>query len=219
MHGATRTRTRLDPQLRQSQILDVAAALVTEEGVAAVNMNRVALAAGVSKALVYAYFPNQTAMLQALLLRETDRLNALHWTATQAALDFPDFVRRTTRIALAHIEESGIFMQRLLSEPSVALAVEAHSAATRQAQIAYLSQRIHAEFGIPEHMGEKVVDICLGLTGAAGAHMRKTGAPIDEIEDLTVTMILGSLKAIAARHGASVQAASPAGSSTSLPSR
>jgi AcrR family transcriptional regulator len=219
MHATAPRRTRLDPKVRQGLLLDAAAEIVADEGVAAVSMDRVARVAGVSKALVYAYFPNQTALLQAVVLRETDRINALQWEATKAATDFPDFVRRTTHVALSHIEARGIFMQRLLAEPSVAIAVEARNAEVRRAQMDYLTKRIETEFGVPGDIVEKVVDICLGLTGAAGALMRKTGAPRDEIEELTVTMILGSLGAVAARHGASRQAATPAGSKVAPPSR
>ena len=66
MSKAQKQRKRLAPEERQSSILDHAAEIVAAEGLAAVTMDRVAKAAGVSKSLVYVYFPSTTELLQNL---------------------------------------------------------------------------------------------------------------------------------------------------------
>ncbi len=48
-------RTRLAPEERSQLILDAAAQIVVNEGVSAVNMDRLGRDAGISKALVYNY--------------------------------------------------------------------------------------------------------------------------------------------------------------------
>ena len=63
-------RRRLSPEVRQNLILDVAADIVVADGVSAVSMELVGREAGVSKALVYSYFPNRIDLLGALLRRE-----------------------------------------------------------------------------------------------------------------------------------------------------
>ena len=84
---------RLDPIVRKNMILDKAADLVASEGISAITMDRVGREAGVSKPLVYAYFPNVTTLLQELLLRDQRRLWELQSIAVSQAKDFdnPDF--------------------------------------------------------------------------------------------------------------------------------
>ncbi|MDZ4054203.1 MAG: helix-turn-helix domain-containing protein, partial [Phenylobacterium sp.] len=64
--SAETKRTRLTPQARRDQILDRAAELVLADGLAAISMDGVARAAGVSKGLVYNYFPDRQALFAAL---------------------------------------------------------------------------------------------------------------------------------------------------------
>jgi AcrR family transcriptional regulator len=71
--GAARGR-RLRRDERRDQLLDSAATLLVDRGPAAVTMEGVAAAAGVSKALPYAHFDNATELLRGLRDRELDRL-------------------------------------------------------------------------------------------------------------------------------------------------
>jgi AcrR family transcriptional regulator len=59
--AAIPARRRLDPQVRRDLILDEAARIVAEEGVSTVSMERLGREAGISKALVYNYFPSRNA--------------------------------------------------------------------------------------------------------------------------------------------------------------
>ena len=62
-------RTRLSPEVRRDQLLDAAAAVIAGEGTQAMTMERIAEGAGVSKALVYRYFANRSALLLELYER------------------------------------------------------------------------------------------------------------------------------------------------------
>lgn len=73
---------RIAPAARRRQILDVAAALLTDSGVDSVQITTVALAVGVSRPLVYRLFPTRQTLLVALL---EDFVSSLH-TRFQAAL-------------------------------------------------------------------------------------------------------------------------------------
>ena len=66
----TKLRRRLSPEVRRELILDETARLVVQGGVSAVSMERLGRDAGISKALVYNYFPNRTDLLSELLKRE-----------------------------------------------------------------------------------------------------------------------------------------------------
>lgn len=60
-------RTRLSPDARRAQILDVASKLLFERGVEAVRIPEVAAMAGVTRPVVYRFFVNRQAIFIALL--------------------------------------------------------------------------------------------------------------------------------------------------------
>lgn len=191
-------RTRLDPDERRDQILDHAARLISEDGLTALSMDRIARSAGVSKALVYAYFANQTALMQELLVRDMRRIQREQQAAANAATTFPDMVRKTTAIALAEIEARGLFTQQLLAEPTVATAVGNQRAVEYTSNVTYLARRVSETFGVGKSDARAIVEICLGITTAAGNYLRVSGAPRADVEDLTVAMIIGAVRAAAA---------------------
>jgi AcrR family transcriptional regulator len=70
---------RLSRAQRRAQLLDTAAEVLLERGVAGVTMEGVAARAGVSKALPYTHFDNATDLVRALRDRELDDMrNRIH---------------------------------------------------------------------------------------------------------------------------------------------
>ena len=196
---APRIRTRLAPATRQAHILDHAARLIAVEGLSALSMERIAREAGVSKALVYNYFSNQRTLLQSLLRRDLERIQAEQMRAATSARTFPELVRKTTHVALVEVERRGAFLRRLLDEPSLINAVETVRTHEHAGNARYLSKRIAREFDISLAEALRLTEIGLGLTIAAGDYLQKSGAPLCEIEDLTVAMIIGAVKSGAAQ--------------------
>lgn len=196
---AARPRTRLEPEARQAQILDHAARLVAEEGLSGFSMDRVARDAGVSKALVYNYFSSQTNLLRSLLKRDLERIQRDQMHAAMSARTFPELVRNTTHIALLEAEKRGAFVRRLLNEPSLADAVDTVRTPDHDTNVRYLARRISKEFDVVMADALRLTEIGLGLTIAAGDYLQKSGAPRSEVEDITVSMIIGAVKAGAAQ--------------------
>jgi AcrR family transcriptional regulator len=81
--GAT-TRRREPPEVRREQLLDAAAAVFLERGLAQATMADVSEAAGVAKGTVYLYFDSKSALLTALRARYTSQ-----WLAQSGRLDAP----------------------------------------------------------------------------------------------------------------------------------
>jgi AcrR family transcriptional regulator len=67
---------RMPAEERREQLLDAALRAAVDEGFAAVTMDRVARAAGVTRPVVYGLFADRGALLAALLERETQRARA-----------------------------------------------------------------------------------------------------------------------------------------------
>ena len=60
-------RTRLSPEARRRQILDVAARVLSEDGAPALEITIVAARASVTRPVVYRFFPTRTALLVGVL--------------------------------------------------------------------------------------------------------------------------------------------------------
>ena len=188
-----RKRTRLDPHVRRELILDEAATIVADEGVSAVNMERLGREARISKALVYNYFPSRQALLSDLLIREYRRFQAEARKAAADAGDLPTLIRVTTRAYLNHVKERGVLIQRLMNEPAVSAAVRELDTEGRQHTVDFFGCRISTEFGIDHKAAATASDLLMGLTAAAGDYLARTDADVAEVEDMVLELILGAL--------------------------
>lgn len=198
---ATVLRRRLDPQVRRDLILDEAARIVADEGVSAVSMERMGREAGVSKALVYNYFPSRNALLSELLIREYRRFQAeARQMAVGARGELEEVIRVTTRAYLRHVAERGMLIQRLMNEPAVAAAIRTIDREGRQLTVAFFARGIAERYGLDPGEAATVADILMGLTGAAGDYLSRNDADPAYVENLVVAMITAALERVAARQ-------------------
>lgn len=192
-------RKRLDPEIRRGLILDAAAALVISEGLTAFNMERIARKALVSKALVYSYFGNQTALLSELLLRE---YRAFQHDAREAAKNvrgLEALVRVTTRAYLDHVAARGSLVQRLMREPAIAAALQEVESADRMVTASFFAGQLTAERGVDPANAMLVAQLLMGLSGAAGEYLVASKGDPETLEQLVVSMIMASLDGLPQR--------------------
>lgn len=191
-------RRRLTPEARREMLLDTAARLVSDVGVGETTIDQIARSAGVSNQLVYNHFACRLDVLRALLLREQHRVQSAQLRAGAQARDFPDLVRRTTRVYLEHVADRGDFLRRLQSEPAVVASVEAVDHAERSEGVRYIARSLADAYGIALADAERIVDLGMGLTQAAGERLARGGATVEAVEALLLPMILGSVEAAVA---------------------
>jgi AcrR family transcriptional regulator len=197
-------RTRLSPTDRKAMILDHAANLIASEGVSSVTMERLGQEAGISKALVYNYYPNVVVLLQTLLTREYKRIRKLQFKAAESAETLEQLVRRVTNVYLSYIQEHGLLIDRLAAEPMVADAADPTEYG-REAAVDYIAHIISKNFEIEMELARPVIDISYGLPAAAGHYITHHDSNLQTIEDITVTMIIGSLQAIKEKYETSLR--------------
>ncbi len=192
-------RQRLDPETRRGLILDAAAALVLSDGLTAVNMERIARDASVSKALVYSYFGNQTALLSELLLREYRTFQRSSREAAKHVSGLKALVHATTRVYLDHVAIHGSLAQRLMMEPAIAQRLQEVESVDRMVTAAFFAEKIAEERGIDADRAQMAAHLLMGLTGAAGDYLVSTGADAGDIAPLAVSMVLASLDGLSQR--------------------
>lgn len=202
-------RTRLSPEDRKQNILDAAAKIVSEEGVSVLNMDRIGKEVGVSKSLIYAYFPNVTALLQALFARELRSLRQLQAEAADKANTFEGLVSRVTSVYMSYIEERGVLLHRLQSEPSITGGISGPTYYSREQAVNYVAEIIHKTFDIPFDIATAATDISFGLPEAGGNYLHRVKADRKQIEELTATMIIGAVKELSANYNARLRPLKP----------
>src|SRR5579872_4548981 len=105
-------QTRIKGPARRERLLDAAAQIVLEQGVAAVTMEAVALRNSVNRAMAYRHFADRDDLLTALIDREYER-QTLHVTAeVDATTDF----EAALRYALQHWFRHGELFLRLAND-------------------------------------------------------------------------------------------------------
>ncbi|MEH3101392.1 TetR/AcrR family transcriptional regulator [Sphingomonas adhaesiva] len=167
--GARATRATRDQ--RQADLLVHAAALVLEQGGLPLPFDRLARAAGVSKALVYHHFPTQAALALALL---ADEWEAIDWPALAAAMDLDDAGDAARAVATRYFDvvaTRGPLLHLLLTDPVVAQGEDRAVAVRAALRLRRLTRRIadtlrlspreanvvlHLLMTYPEEAGRKV---------------------------------------------------------------
>ncbi len=185
--------------MRQSRILDQAAEIILAEGLAAATMERLAREGGISKGLVYNYFPTRDAVFAALLRREQAELRDRGMARALHAASFADLIRQTTRLYLEQIRERGALIVALLADPSVARLMEDDSRAERELTIRYFVGVTRREFGLPLSLAVAAVDALMDLTGGAGRQVAAGLMDVESATDMCVALIVGALKELATR--------------------
>jgi AcrR family transcriptional regulator len=196
MNPLPRKRTRLAPHARRDLILDQAAAIVLREGLAAATMERLARDCGISKGLVYNYFPTRDAVLAALLRREQADLRDRGMATALEAASFADLVRQTTRVYLEQTRDRGPLIAALTADPSVARLMEAANRNERDQTIRYFVRAARREYGLSLETAIAAVDALMNLTGGAGRQVADGSLDVETATEMCVRLITGGLAAL-----------------------
>lgn len=188
-----RKRTRLSPEARREQILDEAARLTLEAGLYAVSMERLARDVGISKGLVYNYFPTRDALLAALLHREQTELRDRGMATALQAASYAELIRQTTRLYLEQTRDRGALITALLSDPSVARLMEADSRVDRERTVRFFVRATRREFDLSLEMAIAAVGMLMAVTEQAGRLVAQGQADVDAATEMCVELITGGL--------------------------
>lgn len=116
---ATQTGLRLSSDDRRQHILSVATGMLVESGLTNISMERLARECGVSKALIYAYFPTFSAVLDGVVQREFESLDSDGLVAALMSAEADRAATKSAGIYFRHIATHGSVLHMLLINPSV----------------------------------------------------------------------------------------------------
>ncbi len=144
-------RQRYRPEVRRSMILDEAASIVATDGVASVTVDAISKNAEISKSLIYNYFDNLTELLKELLQRELKMLRRKQFQAAEAATTFEELVRGVTHQYLTYIDERGLIIERLQTEPSIS-SMHDPTDFDRASAVEYIANIVESNFSLPSQV-------------------------------------------------------------------
>jgi AcrR family transcriptional regulator len=145
--GEFMKRTRLSPEARREQLLDVAKQCIFRDGLQQFSLKRLAAEAEVSEPLLFHYFSSRVDLLQQLLSRDFNRsLDTLN-----ASLDETNTLQEVISVYvksnyIRFAEDSVI--DTLLNEPEVAAVVERRRSSNAQQREKALVDIVAKELGI-----------------------------------------------------------------------
>lgn len=187
-------RTRLSPDARRDQILDVAKSLVVAHGLQLFSIKKLAVEAEVSEPLLFHYFSSRTALLQQLLSREFTRLI----TGLNVSLDGADTLDSVLRVYVSMnydqcVEESVINL--LLSEPDIAEAVEDEVSENRELREKMLISTIAGNLNISKKKAAMLALMASSASLSAARFAHKYGIDRDDSVEATITFVKAGFEA------------------------
>ncbi|MEM1389947.1 MAG: TetR/AcrR family transcriptional regulator [Pseudomonadota bacterium] len=190
-----KSKRRFSPEVRRSMILDAAAELVEIEGISQLSMEQIAKHAEISKSLIYKYFDNVQELLKKLLARELTELRRRQFAAAEAAETFEQLVRGVTKVYLQNVSIKGRLIERLQTDPGIAKSMNPR-AFNHDVAVDYFASIVHKNFDIPMETARAVTDLSFGIPIYAGSYLLRNSVDKDQLEDITVAMIIGSINGI-----------------------
>lgn len=191
------TRTRLPREERREHLLDAAADLVVSKGVDGVTMEAIAIEAGVSKGLGYAYFENRNDVLLALLEREMVEHERRVGEAMAAVDSFEAKIRAAVRAWFDTVAARGVLLGRLLEATPLQGDLKAWRADRYRNYEALYARMAEREFGVSRRDGEIAASVLIaGLSGLLDRWIARRDRRRD-LEDTFVRLAIGGLRALA----------------------
>ena len=191
-------RRRLSPNQRQQEILDATYQLVLAAGISNLTMEKIAMEAGASKALLYSYFPNISGLLQQLYKRELGKLQAQQREVMESPHSFEDMVKQTASINRVNQNKRQLLIKRLEGDPSVRTAMSKADRRARTEVVKYLCDEITGSYDIPPNVAEEAVKLALRYDEQGPVGRQKNTIDRDEIWG---AMMVGAMQELQKRFG------------------
>jgi len=126
---------RLAPEVRRAQILEAAGRLVVEQGYLPLPLEQLARNAGTSKALIYAYFPTQYELFNALLNREIESLALGGLDTASRVEDLEQAAVLCAMLYFEHVARNGPLLNILMTDRFMAGHIDTKALQTRDVML------------------------------------------------------------------------------------
>ena len=193
-------RTRLSPDVRRSQIIDAAAQVTLEQGHLPLPIERLAEHASVSKALVYAYFPTQYDLANAVLERRFSALADAGIEAASLTTPLREAALATARIYFEDVAAHGPLIHVILRDHFMLGRLDPGLAAMRDRIVRNLARAARRSLRLTARETVAAINMIITIPEQAG-RLAYTGEmkPV-RARDLCAQLIESSVAALTPRE-------------------
>ena len=189
-------RARLSPSVRRERIIDAAEALLLIHGGLPLPLADVARAAGVSKALIYAYFPTQPDLANALLVRRFMEMAAAGLEAAAARPDPLDAAQACADLYLEAVAKAGPVVHIILRDPFMAGRIDPDVAALRDRIARRLARTARLTLRLSPKEAVAAVSLMTTIPEETGRMVHAGDLPLTRGRELNRRLIGSSLRAL-----------------------
>jgi len=192
---------RMLPQARREQILDSAVAFIVARGLSGCTLEGVARQAGISKPLIYRYFPKLSDLLKALLEREYKFLQGRGLDELPLNADYNEVTARITQRALDYLYERGPIMQLLASDRTVTELLQGRNRDERGTMTDYFAKRCREVFGVPPDVALICTMMVVNAPILSARALKRKGVAAAYATEVWNEFTIGGWQAVQARYG------------------
>jgi AcrR family transcriptional regulator len=188
--------TRSSRDERKAELLGHAASAILAQGGLPLSYDQLAGAAGVSKALVYNYFPSQIALGLALVEEELAGVDREELRRLAAIEDPMDAARACAHFYFDIVVDRGPLLHMLLADPLLNQGKSAHPAARSGLLLLPLVRRLRRAFGISAREANIIVQLLVTLPEEAGKQVFQGHATRERARRLCGDTVAATLSAL-----------------------
>jgi AcrR family transcriptional regulator len=196
-----RTRTRLKPEERRLQLIEVAKEIIRKEGLHAASMKRIAAEAGVSETQAYNYFPSREKLFLALAVAENADIQAAQKSDISQFKDHYEQVIASTRTYLRQIDRRSGLLQMLMRNPEVRTGLREENL-----KLGKTSRNLHAQhlvdlYGISWEMAVGCTVVLSRVCGRAAKLISDRKIPLESAEKMCLAIVLRGSRSVVGTYG------------------
>lgn len=188
----------MPPDVRKAEILDSAARLVVEQGYLPLPIEQLARAAGTSKALIYAYYPTQYALFNALLDRELRSLALAGLDTASRVGDLEQAAVLCAMMYFEHVARSGPLLHILMTDLYMAGHIEPRLAGELDEFVKRLMQLAAKSLPLNEQELEAALEMVAAIPEESGRLVFHGEIDHAAARQICHELIVSSLKALRA---------------------
>ncbi|HTE40843.1 MAG TPA: TetR/AcrR family transcriptional regulator [Steroidobacteraceae bacterium] len=190
------TRQRLSPAVRKAQIVDAAARLIVAQGFLPLPIEKLANAAGSSKALIYTYFPDQDLLFNTLLERELTGLLAAGLDTASKVKDLEQAAVLCSQLYFEHVARYGPLLNVLLSDRYMVGRIDRNVLRARNEVLQRLAQLAQASLPLDKREALAALEMITAIPEEAGRLAFHNEIDVKVARQICRSLIPSALKAL-----------------------
>jgi len=194
-------RVRLTPEARRAQIVAAAGRVALELGYLPAPLDRLSQEANASKALIYAYFPTQHELFNALLAHH---FRLLFDAGLETASNEPsllDAAQRCGEIYFDHIVKYGPIIHLILRDQFMMAHVDAANRGFRDRVVLRLARNARRVLGLAAKENVAAINLVTTIPEQAALLVRRGEMELPRARELMMELIASSLDAFDPKSG------------------